>query len=73
MATITHSTRRIEDDLSTLPISRQRKYQIRNMRQGKCIICGNEAFAKTIFCYDDNIKRGILVPGKNKARERKWS
>ena len=73
MSTSANSTRRIEDDLSSLPISRQRKYQIRNMRQGRCIICGNEVFAPTIFCYYDNIKRGILAPGKNKSHERKWS
>jgi hypothetical protein len=66
------STQKIEDDIALLPVSRQRKYQLRNMRRGRCIICGGDAFQDTLFCYDDNMKRGIAYPGKNGARVRKW-
>jgi hypothetical protein len=66
------STQKIHDDFTSLPLTRQRKYQLRNMRRGMCIICGGEAFQGTIFCLEDNTKRGILVPGKNGGRSRKW-
>ncbi len=66
------TTRKIKDDIATLPLTRQRKYQLRNIRQGRCIICGSDTFLNTLFCYDDNMKRGIADPGKNGARARKW-
>lgn len=66
------TTKKIEDDLTDLPLSRQRKYQLRNSRQGRCIICGGDAFQNTLFCYEDNKKRGIADPGKYGARARKW-
>jgi hypothetical protein len=72
MPAIGSSTQKILDDIATLPVSRQRKYQLRNMRRGMCIICGNDAYQGTLFCLGDNVKRGILVPGKNGARPRKW-
>lgn len=72
MSTIHNSTHKIDDDIATLPLTRQRKYQLRNMRKGRCIICGGEAFQDTLFCYEDNMKRGIAVPGKYGARARKW-
>ena len=72
MATNHYTTRKIDDDIATLPLTRQRKYQLRNIRQGRCIICGSDAYLNTIFCYEDSIKRGIADPGKNGARARKW-
>jgi hypothetical protein len=62
----TRSTIRVEDDLAYLDISRQRKYQIRKMRQGLCIICGQKSFRGTLFCLSHNRKRGIKNPGRNK-------
>jgi len=73
MATVRYTTKKIDDDIATLPLTRQRKYQLRNIRQGRCIICGNDAFLNTLFCYADNMKRGIADPGKYGARARKWS
>jgi len=32
--------RRIEDEFADLPISRQRKYQLRMKREGRCTECG---------------------------------
>jgi hypothetical protein len=65
--------KRIKDDISLLPLSRQRKYQIRKMREGLCIICGEKAYKDTLFCIKDNLKRGIANPGRNKRHLRKWS
>ena len=67
-----NSTRRIQDDLTFLPLSRQRKYQIRKMREGLCIICGQPAYKGTLFCIEDNQKRGIQQPGRNRHRGKKW-
>jgi hypothetical protein len=36
-------SRRIEDDLVRLPVSRQRKYQLRMKRTGRCTVCGKPA------------------------------
>ncbi|HOC57293.1 MAG TPA: hypothetical protein PKI20_16865 [Verrucomicrobiota bacterium] len=35
--------KRIEDEFANLPISRQRKYQLRMKRQGCCTECGEPA------------------------------
>jgi hypothetical protein len=72
MSVLRYSTKKIEDDIAVLPLTRQRKYQLRNMRQGLCIICGSNAYQNTLFCYEDNMKRGIIAPGKNGVRPRKW-
>jgi len=32
----------IKDEFSDLPISRQRKYQLRKLKNGKCQICGKQ-------------------------------
>jgi hypothetical protein len=63
---------RIVDDLTHLEISRQRKYQIRNMRSGLCIECGEKAFRNTLFCLGHNAKKGIKSAGRNKHNPRKW-
>ena len=34
---------RIEDEFTCLPISRQRKYQLRMQRDGRCTECGDPA------------------------------
>ena len=66
------STVQIVDDLTDMEISRQRKYQIRKMRQGLCIICGRRAYKETLFCLKHNHKRGIKDPGRNKNHFSKW-
>jgi len=57
---------KIEDEIALLGVSRQRKYQLRKMRDGLCIICGGETFRDTLFCIEHNLKRGIRQPGKNR-------
>jgi hypothetical protein len=36
-------SRQIQDDLAYLPVSRQRKYQLRMRRDGRCTVCGKPA------------------------------
>src|SRR5258707_1826512 len=66
------NTGKIVDDLTHLDLSRQRKYQIRKMRSGLCIECGEEAFGDTLFCARHNAKKGIKLAGRNGQRSRKW-
>jgi hypothetical protein len=67
-----NSTKKIIDDLCEVDLSRQRKYQIRRMREGLCIICGREAYNGTELCLDHNLKHGIKKPGSNKPHTKKW-
>jgi len=64
--------KKIIDDLSSSAMSRQRRYQIRQMRQGLCILCGKQAFEETVWCFDHHIKRGTRRPGRNRLRAKKW-
>ena len=65
--------KKIIDDLSSSDMSRQRRYQIRRMRQGLCILCGKQAFEETVCCLDHHIKRGTRRPGRNRLRMKKWT
>ena len=38
--------KRIDDEFTDLPVSRQRKYQLRMKREKRCIICGDPAVTK---------------------------
>lgn len=38
---------RIQDKFTHLPVSRQRKYQLRKLQQKRCIICGEPAVNAT--------------------------
>ena len=38
------SRRRIEDEFTHQPLTRQRKYQLRMRQQGRCTLCGKPAF-----------------------------
>lgn len=72
MGTRRHRAPKIVDDLTDLDLSRQRKYQIRNMRSGLCIECGDLAFCQTLFCAEHNVKKGIQHAGRNRHGPRKW-
>ena len=63
---------KISDDLGAEGLSRQRRYQIRNMRRGLCILCGKSALDQTVWCLDHHLKRGTRHPGRNKVRAKKW-
>lgn len=64
--------KRIEDDLACLGLSKQRKYQIRKMREGRCIICADDAYEGTLLCFRHHIKKGTRRPGRNKPKYKKW-
>ncbi len=55
----------IDDEFSALPISRERKYQLRRRKEGRCRACGKEAFGKT-FCG----KHGRLILEKRRKNGR---
>jgi hypothetical protein len=38
----------IHDEFAKLKISRQRKYQLRKQRDGRCVICGDTAAASSL-------------------------
>ena len=50
------STKRIKDEFARLPISRQRKYQLRHKRDGRCETCGDPAFRGTARCIKHLVK-----------------
>jgi hypothetical protein len=72
MGVKSHSTKKIIDDLSEVDLSRQRKYQIRRLREGLCIICGQKGYNGTGLCLDHNRKHGIKNPGSKKSHPKKW-
>ncbi len=37
--------KKIKDEFTDLPVSRQRKYQLRMQRAGRCMICGKQAIS----------------------------
>lgn len=56
-------TNTIADEFSNLPISRQRKYQLRKQRDKRCTICGGHA-VKGLRCLDH------LVRDREQTRKR---
>ena len=46
-----YSNARIIDEFSDLPVSRQRKYQLRQQKAGKCIRCGRPRCSPN-YCLD---------------------
>ena len=49
----------VRDKYTYMPISRQRKYQLRMRDKGKCIICGDEAITSH-FCETHAKKANAL-------------
>ena len=45
----------IKDEFSDLPVSRQRKYQLRMGRDGRCVICGESAVGR-FYCLNHMVK-----------------
>jgi hypothetical protein len=48
--------KKIKDKFTDLPVSRQRKYQLRMRRAQRCIICGEPAVGKT-FCLTHMVRK----------------
>ena len=40
----------IKDEFTDLPVSPQRKSQLRNQRDGRCIICGDPELVTKFYC-----------------------
>jgi phosphoribosyl-dephospho-CoA transferase len=53
----------IQDEFTALPLSRQRKYQLRQRRDGKCMVCGVEAFygGRCAFHHIKNAVNGLAA------------
>jgi tRNA(Ile)-lysidine synthase TilS/MesJ len=45
----------IKDKFSNLPVSRQRKYQLRMARDRRCVICGESAVGR-FYCLKHMVK-----------------
>jgi hypothetical protein len=52
----------IKDEFMGLPLSKQRKYQLRMKRDGRCVMCG-EAAVGGVFCLNHMVE--------NRERERR--
>jgi hypothetical protein len=55
--------RKITDEFSDLPVSHQRKSQLRNRRDGKCILCG-EPRATALHC----LKHALAVRARRQRQ-----
>jgi len=64
------ATKKIKDDFTKLPISRQRKYQLRMKRDGRCISCG-EPTVEGVFCLKHCVERRERTRKKIGAK-RRW-
>jgi 5-deoxy-D-glucuronate isomerase len=52
------SRKLIQDEFTALPVSRQRKWQLRKRVEGRCAVCGVPAEGK--LCDMHAIKRSLL-------------
>lgn len=50
----------INDKFTNLPVSRQRKYQLRKRAAGKCEICGTQPIYKNKYCVGCCEKHGVV-------------
>jgi len=55
----------IQDEFSNLPISKQRKWQLRRTAEGKCRQCGQPVVANSVFCL------AHLIQQRDKYNRRK--
>jgi len=61
--------RRIKDEFTDLPLSRQRKYQLRMQQQRRCIICGKPAVTAS-HCLSHAIKARERIRAESKSQRR---
>ena len=59
----------IKDEFSDLPISRQRKYQLRMQRDGRCPICGERSI-RGVFCLEHWVQHRERVRRKLGCKRR---
>ena len=55
----------IKDEFTELPVSRQRKWQLRNVRDGVCSMCGKPVVFRELYCFSHRI-----MHAKNQLRQR---
>lgn len=58
----------IDDEISSLPISRQRRYQLRKRRDRKCIRCGQDAVKQGYFCETHRQVHNVLTREMRRKR-----
>jgi hypothetical protein len=63
--------RKIIDRYTNLPVSRQRKYQLRMKARKRCIICGEPA-VRTTYCLYHMIKYRELARARVHAQRRNY-
>ena len=59
----------IQDELTAMPISRQRKYQLRMQKQKRCTMCGEEAVTRS-YCLKHAVEYREKSRKKLKLRRR---
>jgi hypothetical protein len=62
----------IQDEFTDLPVSRQRKKQLRWKRDGKCVLCGRPLFT-TQYCKEHHKKHVERDHARNNRRPAAWS
>jgi hypothetical protein len=63
--------KKIVDRFTDLPVSRQRKYQLRMKARRRCIICGEPA-VRRVYCLYHMVKYRELARARVKARRRNY-
>jgi hypothetical protein len=58
----------IKDEFTHLPVSRQRKWQLRNMAQGKCRICSQPVVGSSGLCLDHMAREREATALRNGAQ-----
>ena len=61
--------RLIKDEFTDLPVSRQRKYQLRMQKKNRCTICG-EAAVTSSYCLKHAVRYREVTRKKLKLRRR---
>lgn len=59
--------RPIQDEFQHLNISRQRKYQLRQQRDGRCTICGKPSSSGSSRCLDH-----LVIARERQRRLKGW-
>lgn len=60
----------IQDQFTNLPISRQRRYQLRHEARGQCRLCDNRAAGDSAYCPYHQERQRILCNRVPRPRNR---
>jgi predicted nucleic acid-binding Zn ribbon protein len=64
----TYSTKRIEDEFTSLKISRERKRQLRRVKAGLCIKCSDPIAPGEELCVKHRIQQALQSRKKRNSR-----